>query len=81
MNLCLQNSETDDFFVVCRSYLELIMAFKTSLAAKRDEISTAKRRYEVGLEKLAFATESVNAMQVISLHHICRNSSQCIYTL
>ena len=46
------------------SYLELITAFKTSLATKRDEISTAKRRYEVGLEKLAFATESVNAMQV-----------------
>lgn len=46
------------------SYLELILAFKISLAAKRDEISTAKRRYEVGLEKLAFATESVNAMQV-----------------
>lgn len=46
------------------SYLELIVAFKTSLAVKRDEISVAKRRYEVGLEKLAFATESVNAMQV-----------------
>lgn len=46
------------------SYLELITAFKTSLAAKRDEISAAKKRYEVGLEKLAFATESVNAMQV-----------------
>lgn len=46
------------------SYLELIMAFKTSLALKRQEISAAKRRYEVGLEKLVFATESVNAMQV-----------------
>lgn len=40
------------------------MAFKTSLAVKRDEILAAKGRYEVGLEKLAFATESVNAMQV-----------------
>ncbi|CAM9250530.1 unnamed protein product [Sphacelaria rigidula] len=39
------------------------MAFKTSLAVKRDEILAAKGRYEVGLEKLAFATESVNAMQ------------------
>lgn len=47
-----------------KSYLELITAFKTALAAKRDEISAAKKRYEVGLEKLAFATESVNAMQV-----------------
>lgn len=46
------------------SYLELIMAFKTSLASKRQEISAAKRRYEVGLDKLAFATKSVNAMQV-----------------
>eukprot|EP00903_Cladosiphon_okamuranus_P016611 g15323.t1 len=50
-------------YVTPTSYLELITAFKTSLAAKRDEISAAKKRYEVGLEKLAFATESVNAMQ------------------
>lgn len=57
------------------SYLELITAFKTSLAAKRDEISAAKRRYEVGLEKLAFATESVNAMQVQRSH--ARRPSFC----
>ncbi|CAM9229232.1 unnamed protein product [Discosporangium mesarthrocarpum] len=50
-------------YVTPTSYLELIVAFKTSLAAKRAEVKSAKRRYEVGLEKLAFATESVNAMQ------------------
>ena len=56
------------------SYLELITAFKTSLATKRHEISQAKKRYEVGLEKLAFATESVNAMQV----HFTRVSEKSI---
>lgn len=59
------------------SYLELITAFKTSLAAKREEISAAKKRYEVGLEKLAFATESVNAMQVLYLRQGSQRFSSC----
>lgn len=46
------------------------MAFKTSLAVKRAEISAAKRRYEIGLDKLAFATDSVNAMQVCLSHSL-----------
>lgn len=55
------------------------MAFKIALAAKRNEIAAAKRRYEVGLEKLAFATESVNAMQVLIHIHakpvVCTEST------
>ena len=46
------------------SYLELISAFKTLLGKKRDEIMKAKRRYVVGLEKLAFAESQVSKMQV-----------------
>ena len=50
-------------YVTPTSYLELIIAFKTSLAERRTDVQAQKRRYEVGLEKLEFATVSVNNMQ------------------
>ncbi|XP_077977539.1 dynein axonemal heavy chain 12-like [Glandiceps talaboti] len=50
-------------YVTPTSYLELIASFKTLLGRKRDETMKAKRRYEVGLEKLAFAESQVSAMQ------------------
>lgn len=50
-------------YVTPTSYLELILAFKQNLDVKRVEVSTARVRYEVGLEKLAFAAEQVNQMQ------------------
>jgi len=50
-------------YVTPTSYLELIIAFKGSLNTKRIEVAAAKKRYEVGLEKLAFAAEQVNTMQ------------------
>lgn len=50
-------------YVTPTSYLELILAFKQNLDKKRIEISTAQKRYEVGLEKLAFAAEQVVQMQ------------------
>lgn len=50
-------------YVTPTSYLELIVAFKTNLDIKRVEVSQARMRYEVGLEKLAFAAEQVNHMQ------------------
>ncbi|XP_075239189.1 dynein axonemal heavy chain 7-like isoform X2 [Convolutriloba macropyga] len=50
-------------YVTPTSYLELIMAFKGLLGRKRDEISKAKKRYVVGLEKLAFAADQVAEMQ------------------
>lgn len=46
-------------YVTPTSYLELINAFKTLLGAKQDETLKAKRRYVVGLEKLAFAASQV----------------------
>ena len=42
------------------SYLELISSFKTLLGKKRGEIVKTKKRYEVGLEKLAFAASQVS---------------------
>ena len=50
-------------YVTPTSYLELILAFKQNLDKKRDEVAGAKKRYEVGLEKLSFAAEQVNTMQ------------------
>jgi dynein heavy chain len=50
-------------YVTPTSYLELIIAFKGNLDVKRKEVSSAKMRYEVGLEKLAFAADQVNTMQ------------------
>ena len=46
-------------YVTPTSYLELINSFKNLLQNKQDEISKAKRRYVVGLEKLAFAASQV----------------------
>ncbi len=50
-------------YVTPTSYLELITAFKANLDKKRIEVSKAKQRYEIGLDKLAFAAEQVNTMQ------------------
>lgn len=50
-------------YVTPTSYLELIIAFKQNLDTKRVEVAGARSRYEVGLEKLAFAAEQVNQMQ------------------
>ena len=50
-------------YVTPTSYLELIGSFKNLLGGKQDETMKAKRRYEVGLEKLAFAASQVAEMQ------------------
>ena len=46
-------------YVTPTSYLELIVAFKQNLEKKRLEVSQARMRYVVGLDKLAFAAEQV----------------------
>lgn len=46
-------------YVTPTSYLELINSFKNLLSSKQDETMKAKRRYVVGLEKLAFAASQV----------------------
>jgi len=45
------------------SYLELINSFKNLINMKQDQTMKAKRRYVVGLEKLAFAASQVADMQ------------------
>ena len=39
-------------YVTPTSYLEVLSTFKTLLAMKRDQVSTAKRRLVIGLDKL-----------------------------
>ena len=51
-------------YVTPTSYLELIRTYKDLLGRRRNDINTAKTRYEVGLEKLAFAASQVATMQI-----------------
>ncbi|GFR74517.1 axonemal dynein heavy chain protein [Elysia marginata] len=50
-------------YVTPTSYLELINAFKNLLRTQQEQTMKAKRRYLVGLEKLAFASSQVATMQ------------------
>jgi dynein heavy chain len=50
-------------YVTPTSYLELLQQFSSSLGAKQREVMAGQRRYEVGLEKLAFAETQVAEMQ------------------
>uniref|UniRef100_A0A7M5WS23 Dynein heavy chain 3, axonemal n=2 Tax=Clytia hemisphaerica TaxID=252671 RepID=A0A7M5WS23_9CNID len=50
-------------YVTPTSYLELIQTFKSLLFMKRDEISSLRNRYVVGLEKLEFAASQVSVMK------------------
>merc|ERR1719281_154014 len=66
------------YYVTPTSYLELINAFKTVLQSKRNEVSKAKNRYDVGLEKLLSTAEQVAKMQVEleQLQPILKKTSQ-----
>eukprot|EP00941_MAST-03F_sp_MAST-3F-sp1_P004511 g4511.t1 len=50
-------------YVTPTSYLELIKAYKISLAQKQIEVRNAKERYVNGVEKIEFAGKSVSKMQ------------------
>ena len=50
-------------YVTPTSYLELLQAYKTLLTSKYEEVSSVKKRYDGGLEKLQFAAEQVFKMQ------------------
>jgi dynein heavy chain len=50
-------------YVTPTSYLELLTSFDALLRAKRAEISNAKSRYEIGLQKIASASTQVATMQ------------------
>ena len=51
------------YYATPTSYLELISTYKNLLKSKRGKVSTVKDRYEVGLQKLLSAEESVGIMQ------------------
>ena len=58
--LCRFRAELSRYnYVTPTSYLELISSFKFLVNKKRGEILKLKKRYEVGLEKLAFASSQV----------------------
>lgn len=63
-------------YVTPTSYLELISSLKLLLGKKRGEILKFKKRYEVGLEKLAFAASQVKKR----LYTSC-NLSICIISI
>ena len=46
-------------YVTQSSYLELLASFKTLISQKQDSTMKAKKRYLIGLEKLAFASSQV----------------------
>ncbi|DBA04478.1 TPA: LOW QUALITY PROTEIN: hypothetical protein N0F65_010074 [Lagenidium giganteum] len=50
-------------YVTPTSYLELIIAFKSFLARRRESVQAARNRYLVGLEKLQFAENNVSVMR------------------
>jgi dynein heavy chain len=50
-------------YVTPTAYMELLSAYSSILQAKRTEVSQARNRYVTGLEKLEFATNSVNVME------------------
>ena len=50
-------------YVTPTSYLELLNAFRALLDVKRAEVSAAKSRYDVGLQKLSDTAASVAGMQ------------------
>ncbi|KAF9409411.1 hypothetical protein HW555_011235, partial [Spodoptera exigua] len=50
-------------YVTPTAYLELINMFKTLLTKKRLELTTAEKRYLTGLDQLAIAAKSVEALQ------------------
>jgi len=59
----LENTNRHNY-VTPMSYLELIKTFKTLLDEKRLEVSQLQSRYTNGVEKLNFAQDSVEKMQV-----------------
>ena len=69
---------------IARSYLELLGSYKKLLAKRQDEVMSAKKRYEVGLEKLATTEESVAGMQVrgavdFTALAACRRRTQALH--
>eukprot|EP00892_Ulva_mutabilis_P009854 jgi/Ulvmu1/7240/UM035_0027.1 len=55
--------EKRHFYVTPTSYLELLLAYRSMLASRQDELSSLRARYLGGLEKLAATAASVEQMR------------------
>lgn len=55
--------EKRHFYVTPTSYLELLLAYRSMLASRQEEVSSLRARYMGGLEKLATTAASVEQMQ------------------
>ena len=66
------------YYATPTSYLELINTYKKLLKAKHLEVSTVRDRYEIGLEKLLSAEESVSVMkeELIALQPVLVKTSE-----
>ncbi|KAJ3302063.1 Dynein heavy chain 7, axonemal [Kappamyces sp. JEL0829] len=51
-------------YVTPTSYLELLSAYKSLLFRQKEQITTIRKRYSGGLEKLQFAAEQIAQMQI-----------------
>ena len=51
-------------YVTPTSYLELLASYKTLLLQQKEQISTIRKRYAGGLEKLQFAAKQIAQMQI-----------------
>ncbi|KAJ2998719.1 Dynein heavy chain 7, axonemal [Globomyces sp. JEL0801] len=51
-------------YVTPTSYLELLFAYKMLLSKQKESISSIRRRYSGGLEKLQFAANQISQMQI-----------------
>ena len=63
MSLKYKEKDGRYFYVTPTSYLELISSYLNILGNKQDTVSTTKKRYEVGLEKLLSTESQVNGMK------------------
>lgn len=54
-------------YITPTSYLQLLDSYKGLLSRKQQDVSSAQRRYEVGLEKLLATEESVSQWIVFAL--------------
>lgn len=59
-----RNESKNNFYISSASYLELVRCFAQLFAIKRNEITTAKTRYENGLNTLLQAAKAVETMQI-----------------
>lgn len=74
--------EKRHFYVTPTSYLELLLAYRSMLASRQEEVSSLRARYMGGLEKLSTTAASVEQMQtdLIALQPQLEEAKACCNT-